>query len=73
MYTSMYQNLNGITPSNGSVKPEYNEATNLGKETSSTDKSENEKMSKAHNNDPFSVRMWYQIELRNWILATFKL
>ena len=56
MYASMCQNMNGITPSNGSVKPEYNESTNLGKETSSTDKSDNEKMNKTPN-DPFSVRI----------------
>ena len=55
MYASMCQNMNGITPSNGSVKPDYNETTNLGKETSSTDKSDNEKMNKTPN-DPFSVR-----------------
>ena len=56
MYASMCQNMNGITPSNGNVKLDYNEAMNVGKETSSTDKSENEKMNKTPN-DPFSVRV----------------
>ena len=56
MYASMCQNMNGFAPSNGTGKPDYNDVSNLGKETSSTDKSENEKMNK-NPNDPFSVRI----------------
>ena len=63
MYANMCGNINGITPVNGLNKSDCTEKANLGKETSSTDKSENEKIAKPHN-DPFSVRIMYIIQIR---------
>ena len=57
MYANMCQNMNGMTTGDGAGNKtdDSKETTLFGRETSSTDKSENEKITKAHT-DPFSVR-----------------